>query len=300
MSKKDRNQLGIAQRTFGMTYVRTWQSHRFDLNGVGYETQKARGGYDWQCENRSPSVLFQYTLAGKGTLETAGTQHAVEVGQAMLISMPSQTRYAVGRDPDWEFIWMMLGGDGAIELSDQLISQTGMLLRLPLHSTPVQQCVDLYRRLLDRRQDDCKLDEFAVNQLVHHWCLSLRKFVLQPASRIPDEVLQVTHWMSQQFADPKLRIEFLADAVGYSRFHFSRIFRDACGMSPSQYLLQLRMHHALELLTTTDKPIKQIAIDVGFEEVTWFTTTFKKHIGQTPGGVRKEQREMGWSDAVAL
>ena len=171
---------------------------------------------------------------------------------------------------------------------------------MPLHSPPVQQCVDFYRRLLQRKKSDQRLDEYAINQFVHHWCLSLRQFMLQPVRRIPEQIALVQHWMADQMSDSQLRVESLAEAAGYSRFHFSRIFRDAVGMSPSQYLMQLRMRRALELLTTTDLPIKQIAGEVGFEEVSWFTTTFKKHIGQTPGGVRKEQRDMGWSEAVRL
>lgn len=300
MAKTHRNQLGLEQRTFGMTYVRTWASHRFDLVSIGYETRSPGCGYDWPCHNRSEAVLFQYTLAGDGCLEVGGTVQPVRTGQAMLIAMPSPVRYFIGRESDWEFVWFMLSGDGSIALNMQLISQAGMLLTLPLHSPPVQQCADLYRRLLTRKKEDVRLDEYAVNQLVHHWCLSLRQAVLEPMSSIPDEVALVQHWMNEQLSDSQLRVESLAEAAGYSRFHFSRLFRDAIGVSPYQYLMQQRMRKALELLTTTDMPIKQIASQVGFEEVTWFTTTFKKHIGQTPGTVRKEQRDMGWNEAVRL
>jgi AraC-like DNA-binding protein len=300
MAKIHRNQLGLEQRTFGMTYVRTWATHRFDLMSLGYETRKVGCGYDWPCHNRAESVLFQYTLDGEGCFEIDGSVQSVKVGQALLIPVPAPVRYFVGRDCDWEFVWCMLSGDGTIALCQQLVSQVGMVLSLPLHCPPVQQCVDLYKRLNARRKADVRLDEYAVNQLVHHWCLSLRQAVLEPVSSIPEEVALVQYWMNEQLSDSQLRVESLAQAAGYSRFHFSRLFREAVGVSPYQYLMQLRMRKALELLTTTDMPIKQIAPTVGFEEVTWFTTTFKKHIGQTPGGVRKEQRDMGWSEAVRL
>ena len=300
MAKMPRNQLDLQQRTFGMTYVRTWPTHRFDLVSIGYESRTPDSGYDWPCQNRSEAVLFQYTLAGEGCLQVCHTVQRIKTGQAMLIPMPADVRYFVGRDSCWEFVWMMLSGDGVLAMNQQLVSQMGMRLTLPLHSSPVQQCVDLYQRLLTRKKSDTPLDEYAINQLVHHWCLSLRQLMLQPVSRIPEEVALVERWMNQQMHDSQLRVESLAEAAGYSRFHFSRMFRDALGISPYQYLMQLRMRKALELLTTSDMPIKQIAGQVGFEEVTWFTTTFKKHIGQTPGGVRKEQRDRGWSEAVRL
>lgn len=301
MAKIHHNQLGLQQRTFGMTYVRTWPTHRFDLVSMGYETRTPSCGYDWPCHNRTEAVLFQYTLAGQGCLQVGdNATQIVDTGQAILIPMPSAVRYFVGRESDWEFIWMMLAGDGVQSLNTQLVSQLGMRLSLSLHSAPVQQCVDLYRRLLTRKKSDTRLDEYAINQMVHHWCLSLRQLMLQPVSTIPEQVALVQHWMADQMHDSQLRVESLAEAAGYSRFHFSRLFRDAVGVSPYQYLMQLRMRRALELLTTTDMPIKQIAGEVGFEEVTWFTTTFKKHIGQTPGGVRKEQRDLGWSEAVRL
>ena len=71
---------------------------------------------------------------------------------------------------------------GGVCAVNQLVSQLGMRLTLPLHSPPVQQCVDLYRRLMNRKKSDSRLDEYAINQLIHHWCLSLRQLTLEPVT----------------------------------------------------------------------------------------------------------------------
>ena len=204
MARIYQNALGIQQRTFGMTYVRTWPNHRFDLSAMGYETRTPSSRYDWPCQNRPEAVLFQYTLAGQGFLQVGKTEQPIHAGQAMLIPMPSDVRYYVGQESKWEFVWMMLSGDGVIAMNNQLVSQLGMRLTLPLHSPPVQQCVDLYRRLMNRKKSDSRLDEYAINQLIHHWCLSLRQLTLEPVTSIPQEVAMVQQWMADQMQDVEM------------------------------------------------------------------------------------------------
>jgi AraC-like DNA-binding protein len=74
----------------------------------------------------------------------------------------------------------------------------------------------------------------------------------------------------------------LADVAGLSRMHFAAQFRTATGYRPREYLLNHRIAHAKSLLTTTGRPLAEIALAVGFSTQAHFSTVFKRISGQTP------------------
>ena len=74
----------------------------------------------------------------------------------------------------------------------------------------------------------------------------------------------------------------LAEHCFVSPFHFSRIFKSIMNLSPHQYLLSTRLHHARILLTTTDKPVNDIAFESGFNSLEHFVTAYKQVFRLTP------------------
>jgi AraC-like DNA-binding protein len=73
--------------------------------------------------------------------------------------------------------------------------------------------------------------------------------------------------------------------TGYSYFRI--MFKRYTGMSPIQYHLQLRIKKAEDLLLLTHKPIKEIAYELGFQSLFYFSRLFKKKTGKNPGEMRR-------------
>jgi AraC-like DNA-binding protein len=82
----------------------------------------------------------------------------------------------------------------------------------------------------------------------------------------------------------------LANVAGLSRMHFAAQFRTATGYRPREYLLNHRIEHAKSLLTTTQRPLAEIALAVGFSTQAHFSTVFKRISGQTPARWRAAAR----------
>ncbi|WP_225122589.1 AraC family transcriptional regulator [Bradyrhizobium sp. BRP22] len=82
--------------------------------------------------------------------------------------------------------------------------------------------------------------------------------------------------------DEKVTLADMAAAARLSRMHFAALFLRATGLTPHQYLLKQRISTAQDMLRTTDKPIVEIALSVGFSTQAHFTTVFKRLVGQTP------------------
>lgn len=85
---------------------------------------------------------------------------------------------------------------------------------------------------------------------------------------------------------PTLTLTDLADHVGYSPHHFSRIFHATVGLSPGQFLAGMRIDAAKRLLLGGTDAVIDIATAVGFDSPSSFTRRFRTTVGTTPGALR--------------
>jgi AraC family transcriptional regulator len=93
--------------------------------------------------------------------------------------------------------------------------------------------------------------------------------------------------------DQLVTLAGIASAAGLSRMHFAAQFRKSVGQAPHQYLLARRIERAQEMLVRTDLPIVEIALSVGFQAQSHFTTIFKRITGQPPHAWRQAQAMSG-------
>src|SRR6516165_2320791 len=84
-----------------------------------------------------------------------------------------------------------------------------------------------------------------------------------------------------------LPLNDLARSVGLSPFHFLRVFRSVTGTTPHQYLIGARLRLALRMLLDTQRPVTEIAYDVGFQDLSNFVNTFHRVIGCSPRTYRR-------------
>ena len=81
-----------------------------------------------------------------------------------------------------------------------------------------------------------------------------------------------------------------AGEAGLSPFHFLRLFAGVLGVTPHQYLVRSRLRRAARLLADADRPITDVALDVGFADVSNFVRTFHRAAGVSPRGFRRMAR----------
>ncbi len=91
---------------------------------------------------------------------------------------------------------------------------------------------------------------------------------------------RVLEFIGHHYAE-NLTLDQLAREAGISRFHFISLFKKACGATPHQYLLKLRLERAAGLIEKTDLSIQAIAAGCGFVAPSHFSAAFRKHFGQT-------------------
>jgi AraC family transcriptional regulator len=97
--------------------------------------------------------------------------------------------------------------------------------------------------------------------------------------------LAVAH-MRENFSEP-LSLAEIASSAMLSRFHFSRVFRDATGVSPGRFLSAIRIYEAKRMLASTSRTVTDISMAVGYNSLGSFTNRFTESVGLSPSQFRR-------------
>ncbi len=101
--------------------------------------------------------------------------------------------------------------------------------------------------------------------------------------------VDVARWMDSHVHE-RIDLDAAAGATGLSPFHFLRLFSSVIGVTPHQYLVRSRLRLAARLLTYEDHSVTDIALDVGFGDLSNFVRTFRRAAGVSPTRFRRAAR----------
>ncbi|WP_017220510.1 AraC family transcriptional regulator [Moritella dasanensis] len=99
--------------------------------------------------------------------------------------------------------------------------------------------------------------------------------------RIDSRIAEVIHFIKQDLSI-LFSIEQLADIACLSTSQYKKLFKQSMGMTTHQYITQLRMEKASALLAHTDLPIRIVAEQIGYQDLSAFSRRFSRYFGQSP------------------
>jgi AraC family transcriptional regulator len=99
------------------------------------------------------------------------------------------------------------------------------------------------------------------------------------------QLRKVEDYVREHVAE-EISVERLAELVDLSPFHFSRVFKQATGLTPLQFFTRERITYAQQLIRETSRSLIDIGIEVGYSNPSHFAKVFRKVAGVTPTGFR--------------
>jgi len=116
------------------------------------------------------------------------------------------------------------------------------------------------------------------------------EYVIQDLGVSDDGILGVAQRYIHAEFRRDLSLNEIASQCGVSGRTLLRRFRDTTEYSPQEYLQYTRFAHAKKLLSGSDLPVKAVAEDCGYSDLSSFTRTFGRLVGVSPGEYRRRQR----------
>jgi AraC-like DNA-binding protein len=102
-----------------------------------------------------------------------------------------------------------------------------------------------------------------------------------------ERIKDVLNYINKNY-NKDLTLEELSKEVDMSKFYLCRLFKENLKMSPVEYINKVRVERAIELLRNTDMSISEIALECGFNNISYFIKVFKRHMQITPLKFRKQ------------
>lgn len=230
-----------------------------------------------------------YIAGGRGYFECErmGRCH-VTAGDMMMLFPGVRHAYRPSRETGWHEYWVGFSGEHAYRLwHNRLFTPETAVHHIGLNQEIIadyEQIVRLCRQQTPGFQ--VRLGALVLQLLAHlHATETSSKVDAGDSERIEE-----ARAVMQSHIDRGIDVQGIADEVGLGYSHLLKIFRQYTGLTPYQYLLQLRIHRAKELLQQPDVSVKEVAAQMNFENQYYFSRIFKKKAGLTPSEWRRNVR----------
>lgn len=164
-----------------------------------------------------------------------------------------------------------------IAIRDEQISHMAMSLLYEVKAANV----------IGRLYADSVASALAIQLVRRYSCL--KDVGIRKGGMAPHKLRRALEFIGQNLDQQQcIPLDVVAQEVGMSRYHFSRVFKESMGLSPINYIVRQRIERAKKLLTETDLPIADVALQSGFSCQSHFTTFFRKLVGLTPRSFRRQ------------
>lgn len=242
--------------------------------------------FNWGNGRIIEEYQVNYISSGSGIMETRYGKYKITPGSILLVFPGEWHRYRPNKNTGWTEHYIGFQGEFTktlfrnelfdvknpvikIGFQESLIKEFQEVIQLVKDEKPgfQQECSGKLIFLLGRIVSIMKNSEFAnkeIERIIRKSCLHLRDNLHQ-----------------------NVNIEELSNQLNVSYSYFRRMFKKYTGMSPNQYHLGLRIQKSKELILYSDKSIKQIAFELGFESLFYFSRIFKTKEGISPATFRE-------------
>jgi two-component system response regulator YesN len=119
-------------------------------------------------------------------------------------------------------------------------------------------------------------------------CRRVIEYYNNKRTKINDNIIKRSKKFMKTNYNSNISIDTVAEHVHMSTSHLNRIFKGATGKTLNEYLIDVRINKAIELLDSTNLSVKSICQYVGYNNVSYFNKIFKAKTGTTPGRFRHQ------------
>jgi AraC-like DNA-binding protein len=251
--------------------------------GAGYNNTPCQK-YSFHCQEGR--ILQDYALVyvtrGDGIFrsETCGELN-VETGDVIALFPGEWHTYHPSMQNGWDEYWVIFNGETPNHMQrNGILSPQKALLKPGLDSELHQQMVHILGLIESRR---IGYEQLAASETTRLIAAILALDRMKPGKESHfEQKIHEARCLLEEHHQTEVDMETIAEKLNISYSYFRKLFRDMVGLTPHQYLLQVRISKAKEMLESQNLSVKEISAAVGFLDELYFSRLFKKKTGVAP------------------
>ncbi len=252
----------------------------FSVNCVG-EIYLSKGFRTYMPHGRNDYYLM-YMTEGEMNIELDGVRSLFPAGSTVIIR--PHTAYLYGKseqDAPIRYYWMHFTGSDCERILQECGLPLGQVSEIGKSQEVSFHFEDIFSEFRKRRPSFDFSVTLKAQYLLLHVGRALTKEGNAGASPVERSLKYIHTNIKQAFSVKELaEMEFLSPS------RYREVFRETTGLSPLEYILRQRIHHACELIEQGDLSLSQVAELCGFTDRLYFQRVFKKRMSVTPGEYR--------------
>lgn len=261
-------------------------------------------GYE-ACQKTKPAIvsnksaqLLHFVFKGKGYISSPeGRRVLVSPRECFLIEAGTHVRYEVSQADPWAYAWLELNGDMAKKLCESAGFKAHHMHMRIKNWAAIEGCLEQMFEsdvsfTLSQQAETLRIESLVYrlfSVIINEYGFSPKDSGLSAKQKREKEILA---YIESNCNSPDLSVAKIAEHFHFDPTYFTRMFKEAMGASPIQYIISLRMRKAVELLSSGQYTISQIANALGYKNQFYFSMAFKKHYKVPPTRYRKETTKL--------
>lgn len=232
-------------------------------------------GYQISRENYNNYMVF-YIIDGRLSVESEGRTMIADKGKVGFLNCHSPHEYhTIGHT---EFLWVHFDGGVTEKFYRYITHLYGGFVFLHPDAEGVKE---MLTRLVSRYQSSQRFSETECSRQLYTLLTHLFSGADGTREDAQAPLASALQFIQENMSRP-ITLHDMAASVNMSHYHFSHQFKKFYGCSPYEYLMIQRINLAKYLLKTTDRPVKEIARQAGYQNASTFSSVFMAKVGLSP------------------
>jgi len=242
--------------------------------------------FSWEKGRILHEYQINYITEGEGIIETNQNSYPIKKGSIIIIKPGLWHRYKPIKRTGWQENY--IGFNGTIPQSifnHPFFSSDAPLIQIGYHESIIKSFFEVFNLIRDEKPGYHEMCTGFVMHILGK-ILSIKKNENFENKTIEHSIQNACIIIRNNLTN-NLNVEQLASELNISYSLFRKVFKKYIGLSPAQYHLSLRIQQAQYLLANSTLSIKEVAFNLGFCSIYYFSKIFKEKIGMTPGIYRR-------------
>ena len=255
------------------------------LNCAGY----VNANYSHTNSNIRGRLDYYLIYLVSGEIDFLSENKGTKLSSGSLIVYPSKTPYkyrCVADEQNVQFFWAHFTGSEV----EKILENYGISLFPTVHRVTVNNHIDArFKSIFDAFAINDKFRDNDLSALLDRLLVEIGRVLSIKGTGI-GRLHRSVRYINEHFTE-KIKITDLARLESMCMTTFNLHFKNYMGISPSKYIIKLRMQSAVDLLLNSELSIQEIAMRCGYDDYNFFTKVFKNEFGIAPTKYRKDFKQ---------